>query len=212
VEAGTDLASESKQLVALKAVPDMTIRSGCAIAELPNDIDKPASSDGWISTLLSLRSSVESQNFPYHYDMKRPFHRSMLLAAALLALSACSTSADSPQPEQATVQEHFSDEDKRIARALSLGGDDILGKATPQYEAALCSLALAAIEDSVKDRGLLSSEQRRALRQAEALYQRRAVAGLSAEELEQTRNDVEADYPEPRVRARFAIGCLRDLG
>jgi hypothetical protein len=134
------------------------------------------------------------------------------MIAATLGVGACSTSADPPEQQKSLVRQQFTDQDKRIARALSLGGDDILRKAKPQYEATLCSLALDAIEDNVKDSGILSSEQRRALKQAEAIFQLRAVTGLSAEESEQTRRAVETAYPERSTRARFAIGCLRNLG
>lgn len=142
--------------------------------------------------------------------MRAPFHTRLLPAAALM-LTACSISTDAPEQRQSAAPKIFSVEEKRIARALSIGGNDIDASAAPQYQATLCSLALAAINDRLRNSGALSAEQQQALRQAQAHFQRRSTTGLSLEERSQTRKEVETAYPEPADRARFAIGCLRDL-
>lgn len=133
-----------------------------------------------------------------------------LLPVALLMLSACSDSVEATDPQSLSTQV-FSSEDKRVANLLSIGQSNSDAEATPQYRATLCSLALAVINERVQASGALSEEQQRAFSEAQALFQRRATAGLSLEESGRTRKQIEERYPEPTDRARFAIGCLRDL-
>jgi hypothetical protein len=98
-----------------------------------------------------------------------------------------------------------------VAQALSIGRNVERVDTTPQYEAMLCNLALEAIGDRLENTDLLTSEQIEVFERAKALYRDRAGVGLTTEEREKTRNDVEAAYPETKDRARFAMGCLRDL-
>lgn len=135
-----------------------------------------------------------------------------IFSGLLLALSACSAVSDVQQKQERSVKRYdFSEEDKRIARALSIGSEVHKSNAPPQYEAALCNLALATIAEQLRNSDLLSAQQLKAFEQAQSVYRRRAAAGLSPEEREKTRNDVEAAYPDHSDRARFAMGCLREL-
>ena len=124
-------------------------------------------------------------------------------------LGACS--ADSTPVEKTDVPQQpvFSEEDRRVARALSVGSNDLSPSLSPQFRAALCSLALEAIEERLQ--GSLSEEQRQAFAQAQSLYRQRARAGVSQEERRSTLSEVEASYPEQSERARFAISCLQEL-
>ena len=131
---------------------------------------------------------------------------------ALIALSltsACSSNAVPVEKTETSTPKVFSDEDKRAASLLSVGGDDIDSSASPQYRATLCRLALETIEDRM--RMALSGEQREAFAQAQSVYRQRASTGFSSEEQRLTREEVEAAYPDENDRARFAIGCLQAL-
>lgn len=128
---------------------------------------------------------------------------------ALSAVSACSSSEVPVEETETSQQKAFTEEDRRIARLLSVGGNDIDDSASPRYRATLCNLALQAIEERL--RGALSDEQRQAFAQAQSVYDRRARAGASPEDRRLSRDEVEADYPDERDRARFAIGCLQAL-
>lgn len=127
----------------------------------------------------------------------------------LCSVGGCSSNEDRAEKAETSQQQTFSEEDKRIAGLLSVGSVDIDESASPQYRAALCSLALAAIEERM--RGALSEEQRQAFAQAQSLYAQRARAGMSAEEERSMRDEIETAYPDESDRARFAITCLQEL-
>lgn len=131
------------------------------------------------------------------------------ILATLLALTGCSAARE-PAADQ-PPQKEFSAEDKRIARRLSLGGGETREASSPRFYATLCTLALDSIAERIQDGGMLSGEQSRAFAQAHALWARRAAEGAAPAEREAARKEVEEAYPEPASRARFAIGCLRDL-
>lgn len=143
--------------------------------------------------------------------MTYPPYRLCLLSATTIALTACSVSDSQQEQKQSLTQQEFSAEDKRVASVLSIRDQTANRSVTPQYTAALCSLALAAIGDRLAESDLMSSEEIKGLKQAQDLYRRRATAGQSAQEREKIRSDIEAAHPEPSDRAQFAIGCLRDL-
>lgn len=139
--------------------------------------------------------------------------RSCFLSSLLLtALSACSSEANVSTDDPVLAQRVYGEEDKRVAKALSIGGDDTPKDESPQYRAMLCNLALSSIKDRMFGSGVLSEQQQRAFSQAHALYLRKAEEGLSKAELHQNRISVQTTYPEGVDRARIAIGCLRDLG
>lgn len=136
--------------------------------------------------------------------------KSAASALLWLALGGCSATPEHKQ-EPPVTKRTFSDEDKRVARALSVGSEIQTGNVTPQYEAQLCSLALGAIAERLRDSGSLSAQQLEGFERARNVFRQRAATGLSPEEREKTRNDVEAAYPDQSDRARVAIGCLRKL-
>jgi len=124
-------------------------------------------------------------------------------------VGACSSNEVPAEETETSQQQIFNDEDKRVARLLSVGREEIDKSASPEYRATLCSLALQAIE--ARMRGALSDEQRQAFAQAQSVYGQRARTGISAEEQKQTRDEIETAYPDESDRVRFAIGCLQDL-
>ena len=127
----------------------------------------------------------------------------------LCLVSGCSSNEVPVEKTGTSQQQTFSDEDKRIARLLSVGNDAIDEFATPQYRATLCSLALEAIEERM--RGALTDEQRQVFAQAQNLYDQRARVAMSAEDERLTRDEIETAYPAESDRARFAISCLQEL-
>ena len=135
----------------------------------------------------------------------------LLSLAAFGLLSACSADKTSKANGDMLNGQAFTAADKRVARTLSIGGEDSIPNASPQYRAALCSLALESIADRMRGGAILTDEQQRAFAQAQSLYTRRAAAGVSREEREQLLSDVEVSYPNQSDRAKFAIRCLRDL-
>lgn len=138
--------------------------------------------------------------------MKNAFLFSLIATGVL---SACSAGNSPTEEHEVSQQKTFSAEDKRIASALSIGNDEISSTVSPQYRATVCSLSLQAIEERM--RSTLSDEQRQAFAEAQALYDQRAAVGLSQDDRERTVEEVEAAYPNPIDRARFALGCLQDL-
>lgn len=138
--------------------------------------------------------------------------RAKILPLLVLSfLGACSASNAPSGSADTTPRRNFSAEDKRVARVLSIGGEDRSADVSPQYRAALCSLALESVQDRMQGGGLLTNEQQRIFAQAQSLYKQRATIDLSPEEQEQTLSEVETAYPNQSDRVRFAIGCLREL-
>ena len=127
---------------------------------------------------------------------------------ALGVLGACSSDS-TPVENIEDQQQVFSEDDRRVARALSVGTNDLNTSLSPQFRATLCSLALEAIEERMQ--GALSEAQQQAFAQAQSLYRQRARAGVSQEERRTTLSEAEASYPDQSERARFAISCLQDL-
>lgn len=128
----------------------------------------------------------------------------------VLLLGACSA-RDVPQKQGTPVQKTFTAEDRRVARALLIGGEGSAPNASPQYRAVLCSVALETVADRMRGKGILTAEQERVFAQAQSIYARRSSAGRSVEEREALLKEVRDRYPDEGDRAPFAIGCLYDL-
>lgn len=130
--------------------------------------------------------------------------------AFALALSSCSVP---PRPGQQAdgVGGGFSTTDKKVAATLSIGNEMDRGTTSPQFEAALCGLALREIDDRLQGNELLTADQRRAFARAQDVYKRRATSGQTPEQIEKIQRDVDAAYPDGESRARFAVICLRQL-
>ena len=144
--------------------------------------------------------------------MIQVLNRRTLPAFMLLSLAACSDPSGVAPEQSPQTKTDFSDQDKRIARALSIGGEKVGDSdETPQFQALVCSLALEKIQRQLEGPGALSTEQQQAFEQARRLFARRAAAGLSEAELGQNRARAQESDPEVNDSARVAIGCLRDI-
>lgn len=75
----------------------------------------------------------------------------------------------------------------------------------------LCAMALDTLGTRLEDGALLSTQQRQAFTTARRVYRERATSGLTRGEQDALRHEVETSHPEPSDRARFGIGCLREL-
>lgn len=141
--------------------------------------------------------------------------QALFCALGTLLLTACSPeTTPASQPSQTPVRE-FSAEDKRAARALSIGNQAALtGAATAYDRALLCNIALDSLTEQLQERGALTTEQQRAFAEVQQLYERRlaqASGGKSQEQLATDRTEAEEANPEPSTQAQIAIGCLRQL-
>lgn len=135
----------------------------------------------------------------------------MVAASLALTLNACGAAADVRRDDQPMAGRTFSEEDKRIARYLSIGNEIMTTRSTPQFEAALCGLALETIAEQLRQSGSLSPRQLQAFERAQGIFRARAQTGLTPQERAKTRREVEAAYPDRVARARVAMGCLRGL-
>ena len=128
-----------------------------------------------------------------------------------MILSACSGAPAPPDQQPKESARAFTEEDRRIARKLSVGTGS-LTTASPEGRALLCVLGLDAISEQLMASGALSPEQRRAFIEARDIYRRRAAAGYSdAAKLAEAQRAAERDFPGSGDRARLAIACLRDM-
>lgn len=140
----------------------------------------------------------------------------VVLTAAICAclLSGCSTSDPAPPSGNSGGAARFSAEDKRAARALSLGSGPDLGQVAqdPRQQALLCIAALGTIETRFGNTGAMSAEQTRALEQAKAVYRTKAgLAGRSPADVADALKKATRQSPDVMTSARRAIGCLRNL-
>lgn len=131
----------------------------------------------------------------------------------LVSIAACSSPDETSETRMTRKDsETFSAEDRRVAKALSLGGYELRASGNTYDKAVLCNVSLQALADRMRESGLLSAEQQRAFSQAQGVYTLRAGStGKSASQIAQDRREVEAAYPDMNARARIAIGCLREL-
>lgn len=111
----------------------------------------------------------------------------------------------------------FSQQDKVVAQALSLGNDSTVeGAEGPYAEALLCSGAMDALVGHLSESGGASNEVVEALRQAQDLYDRRLRSLASSEGKSQ--NDLRRDLQRAAsedvalsANARVALGCIKKL-
>lgn len=133
-----------------------------------------------------------------------------LLAAALLQ-AACTDSKDAQAPQPPSGVPNFTTEDKRVARALSVGTGSLV-QASPEGRAVLCTLALETVRPQMQASGALSGPQRQAFAQAIEVFRDRAARGYGDPgKLAEARRRAEIDYPGAGDRAKMAVACLRSF-
>jgi hypothetical protein len=141
------------------------------------------------------------------------------LAAALclVSLTACSGGEESGRKAAEAQERRFSEEDKRAARALSIGDSRAIeGSDSPYAQALLCNHAVQSIADRLRSAGSLNAEQLRGFDQTRAYYERQLLGrgkleGKSASQIQKDRQKTAAANPDPVANARLAIACLQML-
>jgi hypothetical protein len=140
-----------------------------------------------------------------------------LTLAFTLLLAACH-SAEAPTPGEVIAEAQVASEaDMRAAQSLSIGRvqalDDSIG---PYVQALRCRIALDTINRRFADTGGFSDEQKRLMREAQSIYERRfaqlgAQNNKSDEEIQGDLRDQAEKIPEMATRGQLAIGCLYRL-
>ncbi|OYW44558.1 MAG: hypothetical protein B7Z08_08005 [Sphingomonadales bacterium 32-68-7] len=111
----------------------------------------------------------------------------------------------------------FSAEDKRVARALSVGNSQLLDAADSPYEQALlCNVAINYMAEALEQRGGLQPDQQQAVALARDFFAERARdlglgRGKSPVEIERDQATKASSIPEGRAKAQLAIGCVQRL-
>lgn len=137
-----------------------------------------------------------------------------LIAGVLLA--SCSPGADVAERPSDEVRA-FSEEDKRVASALSVSNrQEILNSESPYARALLCGHAMNALAGTFLEARGLSGEQRQAMVQAQAYFdeQLRVLAqreGKSASDLSEDLEKMAEERADRGESAQIAVACLRDL-
>jgi len=141
------------------------------------------------------------------------------IALSLASISAnCAPSTDTATDELASsASDRFSAEDRRIARALSIGNNSTLDNANDPYDQALmCGVAIDFIAQAFESSTGLESAQRQAIKLARNLFAQRLYdlgrsRGKSRIEIERDRARKATDIPEDGTKAQIAIGCIQRL-
>ncbi len=135
----------------------------------------------------------------------------VIVSAIAVFLGACSRGAD----DAGTVQKvenpvQFSAADKRIAAKLSIGENQLEKVETPLDRALICDVALAALEERLRDSGILDAAQQTMLASLRQRYRNDArIAGGATADLDAAQENVKNTYPDESERARLAVSCLR---
>jgi hypothetical protein len=140
------------------------------------------------------------------------------LAAALLAILFTAACSDNRKQDVKATSEArvFSDEDRRVTRALSLGNATVLDDlGTPQERAAACHDALVALQAQLLDAGALNQEMRNALALAVRTYDRQAGPRSQPTELPPGSfggsHIAEDEEPNAQEMGQTALACIRRL-
>ncbi|HEY8605370.1 hypothetical protein [Tsuneonella suprasediminis] len=141
----------------------------------------------------------------------------IILAATSLMLAGCSETSSAPQTyDRYAKAPEFSEADKAVARALSLGDDRSLEKLKePGARAIACSQAIGEIAAKLRDVGGIGEEQIVVLERARKIYADQIPAD-AAKSLQVSANgdgpDDQADSDAASVKSgQTAIVCLRKL-
>lgn len=149
---------------------------------------------------------------------RMPWPAPIIAAGIVTCLSAsCSApAADGPVTDGMSGAKQFSEDDRRAARALSIGNVRTVAMTdNPLDQAVLCSLAIGEIAERMQTSGMgLTQEQIEAVIMAKKIYDRRAIAAARtkpADAIQTARARIAEANPEPSARAQTAIACLRQL-
>lgn len=142
----------------------------------------------------------------------------IFLPTLSICLSACApgTSATEQRRNEQTRGEHypkvFGAEERRIARALSLGGGTQGDAKSSADDAASCVIALNFIRARFGQNVGLDAEQAKGLDSVIAQYRSRAgEKTMSATRFAQKLKAADAAFPDEAERARASLRCLQAL-
>lgn len=148
--------------------------------------------------------------------MKRDFKFALFAVLALTTLAGCS-SADKGDADPKPEARQFSEEDKRVARALSVSQVQSISDAEGPYaRALLCANGMDALAERFQDFRGLGEQQRSAIEQAreyfgQQLREAGASEGKSANDIESDLQKTAQDNIDPAENARTAMACLQRL-
>ena len=149
----------------------------------------------------------------------RPMHRGMPCrfvsfagALVVLAMTGCSQpQSDQPPPAELDARK-FTDEDRRIARTLSLGADSSSAERSPLEKATLCEMGLRRMRERMASTASLTQEQLASIDEAVALFRsRQAAIDASADLRRAMRVRLDEAVAGDAEWGRVTIGCLRGL-
>lgn len=135
----------------------------------------------------------------------------------LVSLTACSSGENTHDDAPASPAKAFSDEDREIARALSISNDLAVADAdSPYARALLCRNGMGVLAERFQDAVGLSIEQRQGIEQAVTYFdgQMRVLGEAEGKAAADVTSDLEqtaADNPDTTENVRTAIACLREL-
>lgn len=142
---------------------------------------------------------------------------SLAAALCLVSVTACSGDDESATDVAKASAPQFSEEDKRAARALSIGDSRAIESSdSPYAQALLCNHAVQSIATRLRSAGSLNAEQLRGFDQTRVFYERQVLGlgkqeGKSASQIQQDRQETATANPDAAANARLAIACLQML-
>ncbi|MBT2133558.1 hypothetical protein KK137_04340 [Croceibacterium sp. LX-88] len=148
--------------------------------------------------------------------VKRDLKFVFSVALALTTLAACSPAENSIAAPERKVRE-FSEEDKRLARALSVGQAQAVTEAdSPYARALLCANGMDALAERLQDFQGLAEQQQLAIEQArtyfsEELNEAGAGEGKSASDIKSDLEKTALANVDAAENARTAMACLQRL-
>jgi hypothetical protein len=129
----------------------------------------------------------------------------------------CSDDAQTAEPLPQDRPREFSEEEKRAARALSISNTEVLAAAeTPYAQALLCRHGITEVRRVMSETAGLRGEQKKALSQAEALFDRRLrdlvrSTGKSPGDIPADLGRTADENPDQSANVRTAMACLQKL-
>lgn len=106
----------------------------------------------------------------------------------------------------------YSQEDREIAKTLSVSPKEKLTSEDPLFDLVSCQVSLETLERVSEGIGNFSPEQVEVLRRTQIFYKNRALSSLAeGRDISDVRESVELTYPDDGSRIRVAMACLRDL-
>lgn len=157
------------------------------------------------------RSRITTLRLETDLREKPPLRFMVSTLMVIVCLSACAPDPAATQPNR-EQQKVFSEDDRRVAQALSLGGGIEAASKDPADEAARCVIALNFIRTRLSAFAGVNSEQKNALDRAIHLYRTRAgEKSAPSKEFAAKLKAAESAMPNQADQARASLRCLQAL-